>query len=87
MAHHSPFMTVAGAGKARGMVSTEQLSTLDPFHLGFWPAPPRAFFCLYGKLLRKNTVAHHAHDIVTAFPTVPTHHARTLARTLFFRPL
>jgi hypothetical protein len=37
-------MTVAGARKARDMVSTEQLSTLDPFHLGFWPASPRAFF-------------------------------------------
>ena len=68
MAHHSPFMTVAGAGKARGMVSTEQLSTLDPFHLGFWPASSRAFFCLIGKLLRKNMVTCHAHDIVTAFP-------------------
>ena len=61
-------MTVAGAGKARGMVSTEQLSTLDPFHLGFWPASSRAFFCLIGKLLRKNMVTRHAHDIVTAFP-------------------
>ena len=87
MAHHSPFMTMAGASKARDMGSTEQLSTLDPFHLGFWPAPPRAFFCLHGKLLRKNTVGRHAHDIVTAFPTVLTHHARTIARTLFFRPL
>ena len=61
-------MTVAGAGKARDMVSTEQLSTLDPFHLGFWPASPRAFFCLSIKLLRKNMVTRHAHDIVTAFP-------------------
>lgn len=87
MAHHSPFMTVAGAGKARDMVSTKQLSTLDPFHLGFWPAPPRAFFFLSGELLRKNTVPRHAHDIVTAFPPVLTHHACTLARTLFCRPL
>lgn len=68
MAHHSPFMTVAGAGKARDTVSTEQLSTLDPFHLGFWPASPRAFFFLIGKLLRENMVIRHAHDIVTAFP-------------------
>lgn len=79
MAHHSPFMTVAGARKARDMVSTEQLSTLDPFHLGFWPASPRAFFCLHDKLLRKNTAARLAHDIVTTFPSALTHHACTTA--------
>ncbi|MEG0886115.1 hypothetical protein SAMN05216517_110214 [Janthinobacterium sp. OK676] len=79
MAHHSPFVTVAGAGKARDMVSTEQLSTLGPFYLGFWPAPPRAFFCPRGKLLRKNMVSRHAHDMVTAFSSDLTHHACTLA--------
>ena len=44
MAHHSPFMTVAGAGKARVMVSTEQLSTLDPFIWVFGPRPRGPFF-------------------------------------------
>ena len=68
MAHHSPFMTVAGAGTARDMVSTEQLSTLDPFIWVFGPRPRGPFFCLQDKLLRKNTKVRHAHDIVTAFP-------------------
>lgn len=85
MAHHSLFMTMASAGKARDMVSNSQLLTHFIWVLG--PRPRGPFFCPHGKLLRKNTVARHAHDIVTAFPTVLTHHARTLARTLFFRPL
>ena len=57
-----PFMAVAGAGKARDRVSTEQLSTLDPFHLGFWPASPRAFFCPCRTL---------PHGIVGAFSPFP----------------
>ena len=66
MAHHSPFMTVAGAGKARDMVSNSQL--LTHFIWVFGPRPRGPFFCLIGKLLRKNMVTRHAHDIVTAFP-------------------
>ena len=68
MAHHSPFMTVARAGKARDMVSTEQLSLLTHFIWVFGPRLRGPFFCLSIKLLRKNMVTRHAHDIVTAFP-------------------
>jgi len=44
MAHHSPFMTVAGAGKARDMVSTEQLSLLTHFIWVFGPRLRGPFF-------------------------------------------
>src|SRR5450830_1541806 len=54
-------------GHRQGARHGEQLSTLGPLIWVFGPRPRGPFFCLIGKLLRKNMVTRHAHDIVTAF--------------------
>ncbi len=69
MAHHSPFMTVAGAGKARDRVSSEQLSTLDPFIWVFGPRPRGPFFARTANSCAKTR--HHVAAMIWLLPFHP----------------